>query len=92
MVCSLVDHDILQIDYKYDESSIGYRAIPDNATTKILEALGATINFIDLWLKLFRENYNYRCDAYKQIIIPNKEMKYEMDENNHQYWLNRGPW
>ena len=19
-------------------------------------------------------------------------MKYEMDENNHQYWLNKGPW
>ena len=19
-------------------------------------------------------------------------MKYEIDENNHQYWLNKGPW
>ena len=26
------------------------------------------------------------------IISSNKEMKYEMDKNNHQYWLNKGPW
>ena len=26
------------------------------------------------------------------IIIPNQEMNYEMDENNHQDWLNKGPW
>ena len=53
-MCSLVFHDILQLDYKDDESSIGDRSIPDNATPKVLEALGATINFIDIWLKFFR--------------------------------------
>ena len=26
------------------------------------------------------------------IIRSNKEMKYEMDRNNHQDWLNKGPW
>ena len=26
------------------------------------------------------------------IISSNKEMEYGMDENNHQNWLNRGPW
>ena len=26
------------------------------------------------------------------IISSNKEMKYEIDENNHQDWLNKGPW
>ena len=26
------------------------------------------------------------------IIRSNQEMKYEMDKNNHQDWLNRGPW
>ena len=26
------------------------------------------------------------------LIRSNKEMKYEMDENNHQDWLNKGPW
>ena len=25
------------------------------------------------------------------IIISNDEMKYEIDEINHQYWLNKGP-
>ena len=64
IMCYLVAHDRLQLDYKYDESSIGDRVIPDNATTKALEALGATINFIDIWLKLFLGNFNARCDAY----------------------------
>ena len=26
------------------------------------------------------------------IISSNNEMKYEMDENNHQDWFNKGPW
>ena len=26
------------------------------------------------------------------IIYSSKEMKYEMDENYHQDWLNKGPW
>ena len=26
------------------------------------------------------------------ITSSNKEMKYEMDKNNHQDWLNKGPW
>ena len=63
-MCYLVAHDKLQLDYKYYERSIGYRSIPDNATTKSLEALGVNINFIDMWLELFLENFNARCDAY----------------------------
>ena len=55
IMCYLVSQDRLQLYYKYDESSIGYRSIPDNATTKALEALGTTINFIDIWLKFFLE-------------------------------------
>ena len=39
-------------------------SIPDNATTKALEALGATINFIDIWFKFFLENFSARCDSY----------------------------
>ena len=64
LMCSLVARDRLQLDYKDDESNIGDRTIPDNATTKTLEALGATINSIDIWLKLFRKIFNARCDAY----------------------------
>ena len=26
------------------------------------------------------------------IISSNEEIKYEMDKNNHQDWLNKGPW
>ena len=26
------------------------------------------------------------------IISSNNEMKYEIDESNHQYWLNKGTW
>ena len=64
LMCSLVAHDILQLYYKDDESSIGDRAITDDATIKTLEALGATINFIDIWLKLLRESFDARCEAY----------------------------
>ena len=63
-MCSLFAHDILELDYKQDEIIIGHREIPYNATTKTLEALGAIINFIDIWLKLFHGNFNSRCDAY----------------------------
>ena len=36
LMCSLVAHDILQLDYKSKESSIGDREIPDDATIKKL--------------------------------------------------------
>ena len=29
-----------------------------------VDELGATINFIGIWLKKIRENFNARCDAY----------------------------
>ena len=36
----------------------------NDATIKTLEALGATFNFIDIWLKLLRENYCARSESY----------------------------
>ena len=39
-------------------------------TTKALESLGATINFIEIWIKLLDHNYEARCLMY------NKAMKY----------------
>ena len=42
IMCSLVSHDRLQLDYKDDESSIGYREIPNDATIKTLEDLFQT--------------------------------------------------
>ena len=50
--------------YKDDEISIGDRSTTKNETTKSLKVLGATLNFIDIWLKSFLDNYNARCDAY----------------------------
>ena len=44
--------------------------IPKHVTTEALEALGATINFIKIWLKLLDHNYEVRCGMY------NKAMKY----------------
>ena len=64
LMCPLVAHDKMQPNDENDESSIGDRSIPKYATTKSLKALGDNINFIDIWLKLFLDNYNSRCDAY----------------------------
>ena len=63
-MCSLVSHDKIQPAYEYDERGIVDRSIPKNATTKSLKALGATLNFIDIWLKPFVGNYDARCVAY----------------------------
>ena len=64
LICSLVAHDKMQPDHEYDERKLGDRSMPKYATLKALTALGATLNFIDIWLKLFRGNFNSRCDAY----------------------------
>ena len=40
-------------------------------TIEALEALCATLNFIDIWIKLLEENYDARCVAY---ITSMKEM------------------
>ena len=71
LMLSLVSHDKIQPAYEDDEISIGDRSIPKNATTEALEALGATLNFIDIWLKLFEENYDARRASY---ITAMKEM------------------
>ena len=52
------------INWVYDESSIGYRAIPNDATVKELKSLGATFNFIDIWLKLLRKHYCAQSESY----------------------------
>ena len=57
LMCYLVDHYRLQLYYKYYERSIVDRVIPNDATIKTLEALGATFNFIDIWLKLLCEKF-----------------------------------
>ena len=65
---SLASHDKIQPIYEDDESNLGYRSIPKDATTKALPKLGSTISFIDLWHELFIDHYNSRCDAYVNDI------------------------
>ena len=56
-MCYLVAHDRLQDDYEEYKSSIGNRAIPNDATVKALKSLGETFNFIDIWHHNFCEKY-----------------------------------
>ena len=69
LMCSLVAHDKKQPAQEDEEISIGDRLIPKNATTEALESLGATLNFIYVWLKPFEANYEVRS------VIYNKAMK-----------------
>ena len=55
-MCSLAARDKMHTDYEDDERSLVDRLIPKYATPKLLEALDATINFIDIWLNFFLEN------------------------------------
>ena len=78
LMCSLVDHDRLQHDYEDDVSSIGDRAIPNYATIKTLDSLGANLNFIYIWLKWLRENYCARSESY---INATKEILMQIPQN-----------
>ena len=62
---SIIAHDKKQLSYEDKEIIIGDSPIPKNKTKEVLEALGATLNFIDFWLKLFRHNYEVRWNGYK---------------------------
>ena len=57
LICSINTHDRQQPTYVDDESSSGGIVIPNNATTAALKSLGATLKFIDFWLKHFQHNY-----------------------------------
>ena len=64
LLCSLVAHDKQKHAYEEDERSIGNRLITKYATKEALEGLGATLNFIEIWLKLPEENYDARHVSY----------------------------
>ena len=38
--------------------------LPSNSTTEALHLLGATIYFINFWLKYFEHNFIERCNLY----------------------------
>ena len=90
-MCCLVAHDRLEPEYKDYESSIVDRAIPNDATVKKLKSLGATFNFIDICLKLLRENYCALSESYSNAMeemfkkIPqNVERALTSREKNHK--------
>ena len=56
-MCSLVAHDRMEDNKQDDESSIGDIEILKYASVIALNSLGATFNFIDLWLHNFRHYY-----------------------------------
>ena len=66
---SLVAHDRIQENKPDDESSIGDIVIPNDATIKALKSLGATFNFIDIWLHNFCENYFARSESYRLVMV-----------------------
>ena len=68
-MCSLVAHDRRQDNKQDDESSIGDGVIPKDATVKALKSLGATFNFIDIWLHNFCHNYFYRSESYRDAMV-----------------------
>ena len=71
LLCSIVAHDYKQPDNEDDGISIGDRLIHKNVITEALEEMGATLNFIEIWLKLLDKNYGARRVAY---ITSMKEM------------------
>ena len=69
IMCSLVAHDSIQDNEQDDESSPGDIEIPIDATVKALNSLGATFNFIDIWLHNFCRNYFDRSESYTAAMI-----------------------
>ena len=68
-MCSITAHEKQQPTYLDDAKSGSSREIPKNATTASLKQLGATLNFIDCWLKHFRHNYQVILIMYHEIMI-----------------------
>ena len=67
-MCSIVSHDKKQPSYEDEEISIWDRPIPKNATIEALESLGATLNFIGIFIKLFDGNYEVICGKYNKAM------------------------
>ena len=68
LACSLVAHDLKKPAYEDEGSSIGDRIMTKNATTEALEALGATLNFIEMWLKRSEDNHELRYGMYNKAM------------------------
>ena len=68
-MCSLVAHDRLQENYQDDDIILGDKVIPKDATVKALNSLGATFNFIDIWLHNFCHTYFDQSESYTSAMV-----------------------
>ena len=68
IMCSLVAHDKKLPTYEDDERIIVDRLIPKHVKTEALEAFVATLNFIDIWLKLLKEKNDAIRVAYITVM------------------------
>ena len=56
-MCSIEDNGRMNPSGNYDASSGGVILMSDYLTTYALVSLGITLNFIDIWLQLFKNNF-----------------------------------
>ena len=59
----------MQDNKQDDESSLSDREIPKDSTVKALNSLGATFNFIDIWIHNFCHNYFARSESYTVAMV-----------------------
>ena len=92
-MCSITEHNRKQPTYYYDARIDGDRAIINNTTTAALKSLGATLNFIDFWLKYFQHNYQEILEMYHDAMIelfkhiPTMKSKPLSQDKMHQFLL-----
>ena len=53
IMCSIYAHEKEHQSASYDVSSSGGYPLPTTSTTEVLDSLGATIDFINCWIKAF---------------------------------------
>ena len=75
----LNDHEKIQYMSTYLTRYSGGCPIPSDATTDVLNSLGATVDFIYFWLKVLVCNYAWRCRAYQDKM---KELFAEIPKYN----------
>ena len=63
-MCSIDVNEKQQPSSVDDGRICGGNVLPSNSTTESLASLGATINFIDFWLKWFYHNYLSQSNMY----------------------------
>ena len=68
-MCYITAHERQKSTYVDDAISSRRRVIPNNTTTEALKPIGATLNFIDLWIKQFQHNYQEILEMYHEYMV-----------------------